>query len=36
MDPNSQGNIQLFFEKYGPGEFAFPVGVGKIDFYAEH
>lgn len=29
MDPNSQWKIQLFFEKYGPGEFAFPVGIGE-------
>ncbi len=28
MDPNSGWKIELFLEKYGPGEFAFPAGVG--------
>lgn len=29
MDPNSKWKLELFFEKYGPGEFAFGPGVGE-------
>ena len=29
MDPNSGWKIELFLEKYGPGEFAFQPGVGQ-------